>query len=571
MVDYSGTKIVRPSTNLGDDVLSSDIRSWSASPLSTVLTGMQRTSANSDSWQLLPAPSMLELNLLGTMSPGIGQELFGHIIVWPPKLDLGMVLSARFFTLDVWNTYKRDQRLLSWTVAGLEGITIENADGAPVRYGPGQSRAYTVGVAASGAAQLAGSITFNFAGLPAGSAVNITGSRLTVFSFEPNWREPVVENLEWLTDILTAYNTTEQRLGLRSSPRRSMKFLFTFEGTTKVGSLHSLLWGWMNRAFAVPVWTDWQPLASPVAAGASSITVSTTRRDFYAGGLVLLWRNHYTWEIAEVLTLSSGALALKSPTLSSWAAGDRIIPIRLGRLSKNGLTISRPTSTIAEASVSFSFEVGTAVSANRLGISSWPQFQGLDVLTAVPNATDEASEEWTGTVDPVDFEKGSWLVVPHAEAPIVSRPYSWLLKTRTEIMNFLAFLETRCGMLVPFWMPSWSIDMVQVQDISADDLNLKIRGIGFTKYYAMNANRTALILFPVDNSAPIIKTITGSSEDGLNENISLDTSFGTPKPVGSFKAISFLTYCRMDQDNFELNWHTDSIAECQFKVREVIK
>jgi hypothetical protein len=508
----------------------------------------------------------------GVYSPGIDQEFYGHIIVNPRALDLGLVLSAKLFTIGVWNLTGYDQRMLSWTISGLDGVTITNADGYPVRYGPMAYRAYQVTVGTTGAAQITGSIVFNFEGISAGSDTSITGSRLIVFSFEPNWREPVSENLEWLTDVLSSHNDREQRLMLRQDPRRAMKYLYTFESQNKVNFFQGLLWGWQQRVFVVPVWTDWQYLSQNVSIGATTINVSTSLRDFSASNLVLLWRDYLTWEIVEVNTLTSSQITLKKATIGAWTTKDRIIPIRLGRLSKT-LSIARPTATLAEATLQFTYEVGEAVDANRLGTSSWLQFQGLDVLTVPPNVGDtELTEEYERDMDTVDQGKGSWAVYDHSDGPMVTRPYSVLCKTRQEIMNLLAFLETRKGKLMPFWMPTWSKDLEQVQDMGASDLNILVKNIGYTRYIKQHANRSVVIFFPADNSTPIIKTITGSAESSNNtETISFDSSFGSIKKPADFKAISFLTYCRMDQDAFELVWHSDSIATMNFRVREVLK
>jgi hypothetical protein len=510
---------------------------------------------------------------MGAFSNGLGQEFYGHIILWPRSLDLGLVLTSKVFTIGVWNITGYDQRLVNWSILGLDDVTVTNSDGYPVRYGPLAYRDYQVIVGTTGAAQINGSIVFNFEGIFPWPETTITGSRLVVFSFEPNWREPVVENLEWLTDVLTSYNDREQRLMLRQDPRRAMRYLYTFESQNKVNLFQGLLWGWQQRVFAVPVWTDWQYLSQNISIGTTIINVNTLLRDFAVSNLVLLWRDYLTWEIVEIKSLTSSQIVLKQATIYTWTTQDRIIPIRLSRLSKS-IQIARPTATLAEATLSFSYEVGSAVDANRLGTSAWLQYQGLDVLTLPPNVADgDPDETYERDFDTVDHDKGAWFINDHSDGPMVSRPYKWLLKSRQEIMNFLAFLEVRKGKAIPFWMPTWSKDLEQVRDMDANDLNILIKNIGYTRYIKHHVNRSVLIFYPSDGSTPIVKTITGSAESSSDntETLSLNTSFGVIKKCADFKTISFLTYCRMDQDAFELTWHTDSIVEVSFRIREVLQ
>lgn len=547
---------------------SADLSAWSLDPVNLNVALGSADGAGPDT--LVIGSAYPQSVFGGAYSPGIDQEFYGHIIVNPRSLDLGLVLSAKLFTVGVWNLTKYDQRLLSWSTVGLDGVTITNVDGYPVRYGPMAYRDYQVVVGTTGSAQVTGSITFNFEGISTGTATSITGSRLIVFGFQPNWREPVVESLEWLTDVLTSYNDKEQRLALRQDPRRAMRYLFTFENQGKVNYFEGLMWGWQHRVFVVPVWTDWKYLSANIAIGVSAIDTTTTLRDFAVDNLVLLWRDHLTWEIVEVLSMTSSQIVLKKPTIMAWTTGDRIIPVRLGRLSKN-IQISRPTSTLAEATLSFSYEVGEAVDANRLGTSTWLQYSGLDVLTLPPNTADgDTDETYDRDFDTVDFAKGSWFVSDHAAGPVISRPYKWLLKTRQEIMNFLAFLEVRKGKAIPFWMPTWSKDLEQMQDMGSADTNILIRNIGYTRHMNLNPNRSTLIFFPTDGSTPIVKTITGCAENSNGtETLGLNSSFGVIKKITDFRAISFLSYCRMDQDSFDLNWYTDSIADVSFKVKEI--
>ena len=507
----------------------------------------------------------------GAFTPGIDRTFYGQVIVWPRTLDLGLVLTAKLFTLGVWNITGFNQRLLNWTIQGLDGVTLTNPDGAPIDYTPGAYRDYQVTVGTQGQAQLNGSITFNFQGIASGTGTTLTGSRLIVFSFEPNWREAPAEHLEWLTDVLTSHNGKEQRLALRQAPRRSMKYLLTFESQNKVNLFEGQMWGWQQRVFCVPIWTDWRPLGVALPAGSSSIAFDPRLRDFAASSLLMFWRDYLTWEVANIDSLTASAINFKKPTSNVWRANDRVVPVRLGRMSKS-VSVQRPTSTIAEAHIDFSFEVPQLCTA-RLGVSTWPQFNGLDILTAMPNVNDEEMEEnYERDIETVDYDKGAWYSQSNAPAPIVARPFNWLLKTRQEIMNFLAFLEAHRGQHVPFYMPSWGKDIELLQDLGASDTGLLIRNIGYTRYIKLHNNRKLLIFFPADYSAPIVKTITGSSE-GLNntEVISMDSGFGSIKKVTDFRAISFLTYGRFAQDDFELTWHTDSIMQVSTRIKEIMQ
>jgi hypothetical protein len=286
--------------------------------------------------------------------------------------------------------------------------------------------------------------------------------------------------------------------------------------------------------------------------------------------MMIFWRDYKTWEVVEIDTLTPTTVTFKKPTTLSWSIGDRVIPVRLARLSSTA-TINRPSSTLAEASLEFFYEVNEGTSANRLGTSTWPQYQGMDVLTQAPNAVDEQEDSVTCDLLTVDASKGAWATLGRMDSGLtITRPYSWLLKTRQEIANFLAFLETRKGKANDFWMPSWSKDMQTVQTVSPTDISLTIDSIGYTQMIKNHASRSDLAFFFADNSAPAYRHITASADpsDGT-ETISISSALGKTVPITGFAAISFLNLCRLDADSIEIEWHSDSIATVSFRITEV--
>ena len=501
---------------------------------------------------------------------GPDDTFYGDVILSPTNINLGLVLTAKYYTLSLWNLTGYSQALTDWVINGLDGTTVTNDDGSPVQFGPLTYRKYLLTVTANGTSNLLGNVTFHFVSQP-DLVCTITGTRTVVFSFNPNWRDPVIESMEWLTDVVTAYDRTEQRLALRQFPRRSLKYLFTFENQNKVSMMEAQLFGWMSKVFVLPVWTDWQRLTANVVAGAMTAPISTPLRDYTPGCMMIFWRDYKTWEVMEIESISSMAVNFTKATTLSWAIGDRVIPVRLARLT-NTATINRPTSTLTEASLEFFYEVNTGSSTNRNGVSTWPQYLGADVLMQVPNVADADQEDAISfDLKTVDASKGPWWTYGNVDSGItITRPYSWLLKTRQEIANFLAFLEMRKGKSVPFWMPSWSQDMESLQVVNPNDISLLINGIGYTQMIKHHASRSDLVFRFVDGSTPVYKHITASADPSNGtETISIDSAFGKTIPMGGFASISFLNLCRLDADSIDIQWHSDSIATVSFRICEV--
>src|SRR5690606_12666232 len=132
----------------------------------------------------------------------------------------------------------------------------------------------------------------------------VTGRRIIVWPFPPHWSTPSVESLDCRTDIITSYDGSEQRVALRSKPRRAFEYSSTLvKSDSAIAS--NLLFGWHNRNFAVPLWTDKSILTSPAAAGDEELQLSTVNRGFFNGGLLLLMNSTTDFEAIEIESFTS--------------------------------------------------------------------------------------------------------------------------------------------------------------------------------------------------------------------------------------------------------------------------
>lgn len=499
-------------------------------------------------------------------SPSVFAALKEKIIITPQTIDAGLVLAAKQYTAVVWSTYAYWQRMISWAATNLDGVDVTNADGQPVWYGPNKARVYDVQINAQGQASVVGSICWTFQGIPA-PCINVTGTRLIVWCFEPDWSEKPIETLEWLTDVLQAYNHEEQRIRLRQNPRRAMKYSFLMNGAQKIGLMHNDLYGWMHRVFAVPIWTDWQYLGADYDAGTSLINISTSNLDINAGQLLMIWTSATSNEIVEVQSMTSNSVTLTKPTNSAWGKMSRLVPCRLGRISKT-VSVSYKTGVALMAGATFAFEPKTGVGSNRIGTSPYTTMvSGLPVLTVAPeHDTDMALEKDLLTVD---AEKGGWYVYSKGDIPGFVTTLRWVLSGRPAISNFLAWLGYCKGRLVPFWMPSWQRELEIAQIINATDTSISVKRSDLTRFIGPNVNGRKYICFINQDRSFTIKTMTSVGEAGDNETIGINTSFGSVKNNDSFRCISFLRYVRLDTDKIELTWHNGSLLECSIPVKEI--
>jgi hypothetical protein len=503
------------------------------------------------------------ISLSGELVPCWGAWYYQGIHVVPPIVDVGNLMAETHYPIEVWNATDAVQNLSAITEALTQGLGLYGPAVPPTDYVPLESRMYDLLVTLDGPGRIDGWYTFLFP--PNNPTLHVTGWRISVMGLAPDWSDGCVERMGWLTDVMTAYDGTEQRVRLRNNPRREFEWQYTLRGND-LNRLDALLWGWQSRVYAMPLWMDARFLSASLAAGSLSVPLATQYLGYVAGGLVILWQNGGTFEAIEVASVSPGGVTPSTPTQNSWPSGTMVMPARLARLPA-AVSISRVTDTVGQTMISFAIEPGLG----RGGLGSWapPDYQGYDVLTTLPNRKDAQNVEVLRSFERIDFETGAVSAVTRVDHPQIGTPFGWLLQGRAAIAAFLAFLEARVGRWTPFWAPTFQNDIELTRPILPADTQIGVKDAGYERYYDGHPLRRDLAFMLPDRSW-LFRRITSVTPGNAGEELlALDAPLGVAVPITGLPLVSFMNLCRLDHDQVDLAWVSDSVATVSVRLRMV--
>lgn len=352
-------------------------------------------------------------------------DFYDRIYISPAALELGNVVSAQVADVRLWNAYLYPQQVIS--LDGIEeGIAVTPPAALPMMLGALGETTWKVAVTPDGPSMLDTQLRWLFAAVPE-VALRITGNRIVPWTFAPNWTAPVVEQLQWLTDVLASPRGGEQRRSLRIAPRRRLQAQVLAEGAERA-LLDLALAGWGRRVWAVPVWPDVQLLGAALPVGSLRIDCTTTDFDFRANGLVLLrGENAFDTEAVEILALDANGLDLKRATQSSWPAGTRLYPVRSARLAELPQTIRR-TDRLMQTEVRFDLAEP----------ADWPAalplvlYRGRPVLDHRPDESTNLTHGYERLIQELDPGPSLPAVTDTAGSGFVLHQHRWLLAGRAE-------------------------------------------------------------------------------------------------------------------------------------------
>lgn len=523
------------------------------------------------------APTWTDADALVSAEPGVGlvaegvgvfDELFEKVIVNPTAVECGFVLADVSWPTNLWNTHRNTLlELMACEVTDSGNVRVDNPLGFPLSFAPLQARDLTTVVPQDGDATIQAVLTFVFPG-ELGTSVIITGSRIVVFGFDPDWSDPVTERTQYLTSILGAYTAMEQRMALRARPRTRLGYRLMPTDPTMAAPLEALLYGWQSRVFGIPFWPDAQPITAPTDVGTSVISCDTRHRKFLAGGLVALWRDVSTHEAATILSVADDHLTTTAPLNSNWIADGRTyaIPMLTGRWDGDA-SLARLSPTAFEAAAAFQCESAPDVAAAAL-----PQVYGYDVFDVEPNTAQDRVTQYTRTLQVLDFGTGKTKAVDRSGVAIgLAKGFLWTLDGRAEIAAYRAWLALRRGQQAPFWLPTWQHDLIQAIDTPAGSASIVVAKTGYTRYQYPHAARRYLCVTMLDGSGTrLYRHVVTATEGDTTETLLLDSALnpGAAVPAGG-AMVSFLQLVRLATDEPELTWASRDVAEVQLDCVEL--
>lgn len=499
----------------------------------------------------------------GVLSGGFGWlDWYDRIHLIPGVLALGNLVSAQERTIEVWNAHFVPKLLYGLSSTGADGLTLTEPVPPPTQFGALESRIYTLAISLEGPPTIDALYTWQFTDQE--PTLRVTGARVIGYAFRPNGADPFIERLQWRTDVITARDGTEQRIALRSIPRREFEFSAFAEGV-EVARRDALLWGWGARVFALPVWTDPHTLTAQLPAGATSITVPTQYMDYAADGLAILWRNDTASELVEVLEVLAGSITIKRPTEQTWPAGTLVLPARLARLADSA-TMRRYSSSMAQAQ-RLRWRVGPLQPLGGIEGPAPTQYRGEDAYFVIPIVEETISDELSRVAEWIDGETGLIAVDDPAQRPELIREYVWKFDDRESISAFKQFLLARKGRAKPVWIPTFTRDLELAETLGGSATVMVVQDTGYRRYYAGVPGRQDVAIRLADGTWALRRITAADQVVPGQERLTLDSALGEQIEPGAY--ISLVGLHRLDTDQVEMAWITTEIAEARARLRVV--
>jgi len=502
---------------------------------------------------------------------GVGEQASSFMEDWyyrihfiPAAVEIGNLLSNQSRPVVVWNAYFDRRTVQSFSIGNGDGMTVSEPLAAPYQASALGLYTYVLTVSTLGPPSINATLSWSIDG--ATYQVPVTGRRVVVWPFAPNWASTVDETLEWLTSVESSFGGVEQRFCMREEPRRVLEYQLQVTSGDS-GLFESVVFGWSDRLYAVPLWQEQANLTADVPAGANVIPLgSTADLSFEVGGLLTLRQSARVSESIEIESVGASEVVLRKPVERAWPRGSRVFPVMVARLD-------HPVSMqyIAEDKVAgvVRFVGSPAETPTRTPINAPALlYGGVEVYTNGSNWSSPTTVEYNASYTVVDSETGVYSMRQQAGWPSIVKSHEWLNKSATEATELRQFFSRRRGQLTPAWLPSGTTDFRLAAAVSSSADTMRVVDNDYGALVSMHPARRN-IMVQLRNGTRLFRRITGYTPDVDGTAIlSVDAPFGVAFEPKWVRRISFLGLYRLATDSVTFSWRTPkvSVVQSNFKL-----
>lgn len=377
---------------------------------------------------------------------------------------------------------------------------------------------------------------------------------------------PIAESWNWVTDVNTSFDGSEDRTPILRYPRRTFSGSFAFDTVQDVRRHLAMMTKRFKTEFRFPLFQYQTKLKAPVAAGTDTLVVNSRRSDFRVGGNAFVFEGS---KYEEVVVASFDAVSVKFTTnlVNSYTQRAYVCPVVNVLTNTNASVTRKAVDHYATSSFSFDERLPTLPFVSPLNAVVIDTFDGLPLIPYVPYGSEFDNIVSTGiqviSYDNVDdfispWKYASWAhnVSFKASRLGLSQDFEW----------WQAFADLIQGSANPFLLPTNRDDLGVVTPVAGGGQAVTVNSDVYTQHYWGN-DAYSRIFIDSDAGRHYAK-VTAISAVGGNDRLTFSPAVPNGDGWTSNQKVGFVLKLRNDNDLIKCN-HYGLWTEIEMAVRTV--
>lgn len=491
---------------------------------------------------------------------------FFYFRIWviPHILDAQNPQRNTPIPVDIWNSYLVSNTVTDITSVNADGLTLDLAiDDVLAAL---ELREVNITITDDAPYSIDANFFFDFT--LGGSSLRFLASLADILPIDAN--TGIQEQFDWMTDVLTNYDGTEQRIALRPRPRRKFIMALTLLDDADRKALYDKLYKTIALSIIVPAYQYQSQLKADTVIGDNKIYCNPVRADLRAGESVILATADGLFFYYRVETVNADHVVIStafSQVIKKRTT--RVVGGFTGRLPDNSALAMRAIEGSSQLTITMVDSRDQIAYPDYPSTVTLPLMGSFPMLLRRPLADSDAPEAMGAGIEVIDNEVGKPAQYTAWDQRYISGERSYLINwlfDKDEMQFWRVFLDYCRGRQHQFYTPTYRQDLVPVDDYELLTGQIEVVGSEYATQYFTSATYKHI---EIESSAGTFQLEVSSVE---NNGSSTVLHFATPidgdLTGATVSRISYLLLCRLGTDSVMFT-HFDTYSTLQLTLRTI--
>lgn len=491
-------------------------------------------------------------------------DFYNRIYVTPVSVDFGAITGDVQVNISIWNAYLGlSVNLTTVNYDPAAGIYLSGST-VPAAFLPLATKTFSLHATTDGPAVLDEVVSWFF-DVPWVFDMPVTGNRSKAWVFEPNWGgDSYKVSYSFKTEFITSRSGKDQRIALRTSPRKSVAYQTLLNGD-QFRQYKDVMWYWQDKNFTMPELTRFATSAAPMAPAATGMVLEVMPLWIVPEAAVLLGYLGY-FEIRQVESVVGATVTFKTGSGSTWPVGTRVYPALSGYVASD---LQAPRHTNAVATLDLTFNVAPLSEPRIEPPAADTVFNGREVFLKKPNWGESVDVNNGHDVDVLDYDRGPVFRYTAIPFGYNAKKATYVNRSRDEAEDLYWFFCRMKGQQGEFYMPTWEYDFLPKVTATTGTAAIRVSGTSFADAYGDSTVHKAMFVLLNTGTLLLRKVVSVTKVtdvDGSDSVITVDATWPSPISQDTIIMCGWMPVWRLASDILEIEWITNAVAQTQLAM-----
>lgn len=496
---------------------------------------------------------------MNQIARSFGSFFFDNVFISPARIDAGVVVPGEEFNFELWHSFTSPKQLTGLTQTGAFGIELEGVTSGSL--GSFESFDYKISLnQANGLVDYRAAFDFG-----SGSEYSfiLTASMALVMPERIDWSTQPEMSIQYLTEVIEAFDGTEQRIALRDTPRCSLSYMYSMTDEQQYRFDNKL--STSTGSMIVPLWPLQCQLSRAVQPGDASVVLEAINAHVRASETLLISEDDES-EVVSIESVKGRTVTLKHLAKKTFSTNAVVIPACIAFPSDE----SNSTSLLRGFDQhTITFDLDETQIQKPTPVDDFERLNSRPIFPFRPDRSKDVTTQYNRRREMLDPLIGARSIYDRTKGTVKILGQTFTFFSEQERQRFEDFAEIMNGSQGEFYIEGPGQAFELSEDIVDPTYKFKIKSSGYTNF--TNSNSLAPIAaIKLYDGTTIYRTILSATGNSDGTETITTKEITVSLKITDVETIVPLYLARFDSDEFRYIFDTTEVSTITKNIRQLL-